>query len=347
VAAPLEPQAPPTLGDLKHKLIRGGIAVVVLVAVGIGLLALLPGLSGVRSAITGASPYWVLAGAAITLAGVTGAVVFVTLVFADVPQQLTWKMGGAQQAANAVLPTAGSTGVGYWTLSSIGWGAKRFAERTAVLIIAPGTPNLLLIIVLGLGMGLHLFAGPGDWWLTWLPAALGIVVIVVVIWAARWGHRLAGRTERRWLREGLNVVATGVTGTIEVLRRRSWRVLGTWVDLFGLIGALWACLIAVNEHLPFAVVSMGYLIGQFAQAIPVPGGIGAIDAGVTGALVLYGGGTSISAAGEVISHALALLIPIAAGSVAFALLPREISRTPRQTEPAPAAPAVSPSVAST
>jgi uncharacterized membrane protein YbhN (UPF0104 family) len=109
----------------------------------------------------------------------------------------------------------------------------------------------------------------------------------------------------------------------------------TFVDLLGSICALWACLIAVNEHLPFAVVAMGYLIGQFAQAIPVPGGVGTIDAGVTGALVLYGGGTSVSAAGEVISHGLALLIPIVAGGVAFALLPREIQRTrTRTTEPA-------------
>jgi uncharacterized membrane protein YbhN (UPF0104 family) len=229
--------------------------------------------------------------------------------------------------------------VGYWTLSSIGWGLARFAERTAVLIIAPAAPNVLLIIVLGLGMGLGLFAGPSDWWLTWLPAGIGIVVVVVAIWAARWGQRLAARTQRRWLREGLRVVATGVTGTVEVLRRRSWRVLGTWVDLFGAIGALWACLIAVGEHLPFAVVCMGFLIGQFAQAIPIPGGVGAIDAGVTGALVLYGGGTSISAAGEVISHGLAMIIPIVAGAVAFALLPGEIRRQSEPAHPEGAAPA--------
>ena len=102
---------------------------------------------------------------------------------------------------------------------------------------------------------------------------------------------------------------------------------------------LWACLIAVNEHLPFAVVAIGYLVGQIAQVIPVPGGIGAIDAGVTGALVLYGGKTSISAAGEVISHGLALLVPIVAGAVAFTLLPGEISRTRGRAQlPVPAPP---------
>jgi len=46
-----------------------------------------------------------------------------------------------------------------------------------------------------------------------------------------------------------------------------------WVDLLGSICALWACLLAVDEHLPFSVVAMGYLIGQFAQVIPVPGGL--------------------------------------------------------------------------
>jgi hypothetical protein len=155
--------------------------------VAIAVIGLLPGLKGVRSAIAAASPGWVLAAAGVQAVGVAGAVVFVELVFADVPHWLAWKMGGAQQAANALLPTGGGTLVGYWTLSSVGWGAERFAERTAVLIIASAAPNVLAIVVIGLGMGLGLFAGPNDWWLTFLPAAIGIVVVVGAIWAAGWG----------------------------------------------------------------------------------------------------------------------------------------------------------------
>jgi len=187
----------------------------VLVVVVIGVISFLPGLDGVRSAIAVASGWWVLAAAGIQLLGIAGAVAFVQLVFADVPHGLTWKMGGAQMAANVILPTAGNTAVGYWTLSSVGWGLERFAERTAVMIIAPAAPNVLLIIILGIGMGLGILPGPSDWWLTWLPAAICILVVVVAIWAARWGHRLAARSKRRWLREGLHVVATGVTGTVE------------------------------------------------------------------------------------------------------------------------------------
>src|SRR5262249_6637551 len=61
-----------------------------------------------------------------------------------------------------------------------------------------------------------------------------------------------------------------------------------------LLGVLVA--VAVGDHLPFAIVAMGYLIAQFAQVIPVPGGVGTIDAGVTGALVLYGAPTTTTTA---------------------------------------------------
>ncbi len=121
----------------------------------IASVGLLPGLHEVRSAIAQASPGWIVAAAGIQLVGIGGAVVFVQLVFSDEPERLTWKMGGAQQAANALLPTAGSTLVGYWTLSSVGWDAERFAGRAAVMIIAPAAPNVLAIIVIGLGMGLE------------------------------------------------------------------------------------------------------------------------------------------------------------------------------------------------
>lgn len=317
--------------DIKSKLVRGGILVGVLALVAVGIVALLPGLDGVRETIAAASGAWVAGAAGIQLAGVAGAVVFVQLVFADVPHRLTWKMGGAQMAANVLLPTAGNTAVGYWTLSSIGWRLEPFAERTAVMIIAPTAPNVILIAVFGLGMGLGLFGGPQDWWLTFLPAVVAIAIIAVAIWAARWGHRLAARSQRRWLREGLRVLATGVTGTVEVLRRRNWRVLGTWVEVFASIGALWAALVAVGEHLPFAAVAMGFLIGQVAQVIPMPGGIGSIDAGVTGALVLYGATFDKATAGELIAHALALVVPLLAGVVPLALLPAEIRRTRNQT----------------
>ena len=148
-----EPAPPPETGDLKRKIVRGAILLGVLVVVAVGILALVPGLSGVRSAIAGASPAWVIAACGIQLVGVAGAVVFVQAVFDELPRGLSWWQGWGMQGANAVLPTAGSTGVSFWSVSALGWATYRFLERTAVMIIAPAAPNILLIIVFGAGMG--------------------------------------------------------------------------------------------------------------------------------------------------------------------------------------------------
>ncbi len=321
-----ERERPPETGDLKRKVIRGTILLGVLVAVLLGILALVPGLSGVRSAIAGASPAWVVAACVIQLVGIAGAVVFVQAVFGELPRRLSWWQGWGMQGANAVLPTAGSTGVSFWSVNAIGWTNYQFLERTAVMIIAPAAPNILLIIVFGTGMGLGLLAGPSDWWLTLLPAAIALVVVVGAIAVAIWAERLTRRLTNQRLAQGINIVATGVTGTVAILRRRSWRVVGTWVDLLAAIGALWASMIAVGDHVAFAIVAMGYLIGQFAQVIPVPGGVGTIDAGVTGALVLYGAPATITTAGELISHGIALIVPLITGALAFIFLPKEIAK---------------------
>jgi hypothetical protein len=83
MASPEPEGEAPKYGDIKRKLIRGGIAVAILLLIATGLLALLPGLDGVRSAIADASTGWVAAAAGIQLAGVVGAVLFVQLLFAD------------------------------------------------------------------------------------------------------------------------------------------------------------------------------------------------------------------------------------------------------------------------
>jgi hypothetical protein len=80
---------------------------------------------------------------------------------------------------------------------------------------------------------------------------------------------------------------------------------------------------------------MGYLIGQIAQVIPVPGGVGAIDASVSRALIIYRADASKATAGELISRAIGLLVPIIVGNVALALLPRAIQRQRSDLKPTP------------
>jgi uncharacterized membrane protein YbhN (UPF0104 family) len=51
---------------------------------------------------------------------------------------------------------------------------------------------------------------------------------------------------------------------------------------------LWVTFHAVGADVPLSVVLMGYLIGQLGGLLPLPGGVGGIDGGLIGTLVVYG-----------------------------------------------------------
>ena len=50
---------------------------------------------------------------------------------------------------------------------------------------------------------------------------------------------------------------------------------------------LWATYHAFDISLPLTILLMGYLIGQLGGLLPIPGGIGGIDGGLIGTLIVY------------------------------------------------------------
>ena len=55
------------------------------------------------------------------------------------------------------------------------------------------------------------------------------------------------------------------------------------------IGVLWASFHAFGVHVPLAVVVQGFFLGMVANLFPLaPAGVGAVDAGMIGAFVLFG-----------------------------------------------------------
>jgi glycosyltransferase 2 family protein len=69
---------------------------------------------------------------------------------------------------------------------------------------------------------------------------------------------------------------------------------------------------------------MAYLIGMAANALPIPGGIGAVDGSLVGMLTIYGAHLSTAAAAVLVYRALALWIPTLVGTVAYILLRRSL-----------------------
>jgi Lysylphosphatidylglycerol synthase TM region len=67
---------------------------------------------------------------------------------------------------------------------------------------------------------------------------------------------------------------------------------------------------------------LGYLIGYLATAIPIPAGIGVLEGGLVGTLVLYGAPPAQTAAAVLIYHAIAFWIPSLGGLGAYTALRR-------------------------
>jgi uncharacterized membrane protein YbhN (UPF0104 family) len=125
-------------------------------------------------------------------------------------------------------------------------------------------------------------------------------------------------------------VLEGVPDAELLLRRRSPGVLlgsfGTTVfDLAVMAGAFRA----TGVSPPIGVLTLGYLIGMLGGNVPVPGGIGGVDAGLIGTFTLFHEPLGATTVAVLTYHAIALWVPAVLGSVAFVRLRATLQREER------------------
>jgi uncharacterized protein (TIRG00374 family) len=304
----------------------------------VAIVTLVPGLGELRSRLSHAKPEWLLLGVALKLLSGLGYVAVFRMVFCRrMSWRVSYKIGMSELGANALFPTGGAGGLalGAWALRRGGMQASEIARRTVAFFLLTSVPNVLGVIIIGLGLATGLFGGETNPLLTILPAAVAAGAIVAALQAGRiaerWGSRLerAGRHERsgrtRALWRGLTAVAEGVEEAVALLRE------GNGVLILGLIAylafdvmILWVAFRAIGTPPPLANLWMGYLIGELGGLIPVPGGIGGVDAGLVGTLALYHASLASAAGAVLIYRAIALWVPAVVGGGAFVLLRRTL-----------------------
>jgi uncharacterized protein (TIRG00374 family) len=125
----------------------------------------------------------------------------------------------------------------------------------------------------------------------------------------------------------LGALAGGVREGLLLLRRHDpWLIAGLIGYLAFDVMILWATFHAFGSSPPLAIIWMGYLIGELGGLIPLPGGIGGVDLGLVGTLVLYRVPVGAAAAAVLAYRGLALLVPSVTGAAAFLLLRRSLRR---------------------
>ena len=132
--------------------------------------------------------------------------------------------------------------------------------------------------------------------------------------------------------------SSGTTEAKKILRSGNRRVLAGSVGYWAFDNAvLWATFHSVGVSPPLTVVLMGYLIGQLGGLLPIPGGIGGIDGGLIGTLVVYGAPAAGTAAAVLGYRLILFWLPLIVGAMAFGGLRRDM---PRGGELASCAPAI-------
>jgi hypothetical protein len=116
-------------------------------------------------------------------------------------------------------------------------------------------------------------------------------------------------------------------------------MLGAFAYLLCDIAVLWACLRAVGVSAPILPLIVGYQVGYLSNLIPIPGGVGVLEGGLLGALLLYGLPAAPTAAAVILYHAIALWVPTLGGTYGFLRLRRSMGvpvvvRRPKLVEPA-------------
>jgi uncharacterized protein (TIRG00374 family) len=122
----------------------------------------------------------------------------------------------------------------------------------------------------------------------------------------------------------------GTAEAVQIVRSRNALVIAGSVGYWAWDNAvLWATFQAFDYSPPVTVVLMGYLIGQLGGLLPLPGGLGGIDGGLIGTLVVYGTPAAVTAAAVLTYRVVLFWLPLLAGAVAFISLRRALNKPDR------------------
>jgi uncharacterized protein (TIRG00374 family) len=307
------------------------IAVGLLAAV-VAVVTLLPGLASLRTRFSHAEPGWLVLGVGLKLlSGLSYVVIFRAVFCNRMRWRHSYEIGMSELGANALFPTGGAGGLalGAWALRRGGMPSSQIARRTVAFFLLTSVPNVLGVVIVGVGLAVGLFPGHASLALTLLPAAIAALAIVATLAIGRLAGRLHGRLADT--RAGskrvaaLSAIAEGVDEALALLREHDWQLIGGLIGYLAFdVMILWATFHAFGASPPLAIIWIAYLIGELGGLLPVPGGIGGVDAGLVGTFVLYGVAVTPVTAAVLTYRAIALWVPAVFGATAFVALRRTL-----------------------
>lgn len=316
-------------------------SVLLVLALLLAIYILFPKLVGLGDALSRlgeADGLWIAVAVGFNVAAIaTYIALFKAVVGGDV-LRLSWKetyeINMAGVAATRLFSAGGAGGIAltYWALRKAGMLRRAAARRMVAFLTLQYVFYPLALIVFGVLLRTGVLPGKSSVELTVIPAAVaGVLLIggalVALIppdlggRAARYTHGERGQAVVAVLGKASATAGEGLRLAVNLLANpaRGWlAVLGSAGYWAANIGILWASFRAFGVHVPLAVVVQGFFLGMVGNLFPLaPGGVGAVDAGLIGAFVLFGLPEETVFPAILVYRVAAFWLPIPPGVFAF------------------------------
>ena len=317
-------------------------AVVVVLLVGIYFLfPKLVGLGDALSKLDDADPLWIAIAIGFCIASFgTYIALFKAVVGGDVLRfswKETYEINMAGVAATLLFSAGGAGGIAltYWALRKAGMARRDVGRRMVAFLTLHYAFYPIALILFGVLLRTGVMNGEDSVELTIVPAGVAGLLLVAGVLIALIPPDLARRIGPFVEAHGgerAGSLATNVAkipaivgegfrfalGLFAHPRRGGLAVLGAAGYWATNIGVLWASFHAFGVHVPLAVVVQGFFLGMVANLFPLaPAGVGAVDAGMIGAFVLFGLPEDTVFPAILVYRLVAFWLPIPFGIVAF------------------------------
>ena len=257
---------------------------------------------------------WVAVAAGLELLSIVGFVLVFTLAFrgAGLAGAGAGPRAGLRSLAAATLlpagglvgPVAGALGPDTDTAA-----IRRLTRSSIGLVVLTSVPLFVAVVVIGVMLGMGWLNGPHNALLTLLPAAIAFAAVAVAWRVSQ--RRPVGETT-------VALVRGGLADARDLALGGDWRLVGSLAYYGFDTAVLWAAFHALAQTPPLGAIVMGYVLGSLAASLPTPAGLGALEGGLVGGLVLYGTASGPAAAAVLLYRAISVSVPLLVGGIAWA-----------------------------
>jgi uncharacterized membrane protein YbhN (UPF0104 family) len=312
------------------------------------LYLLAPQLAGLEDTwhrLEDGSPWWLALGLVFGLVMFGGYVamfrgIFIRAGAARIGWRASYQITMAGLAASRIFAAGGAGGlvVTAWALRRAGMARRLVADKTLTFLILTYMPYMAALILCGFGLRLGIFNGEAPFGLTVVPAVFAIVATAIGVATALVPTDLHRRVEGLDQRAGVvgtviqkaahapAAASAGMRDALHHLRHPDPALAGAVVFWAGQVAVLWAAFRAFGDAPPLAVLTQAFFVGMLGNLLPMPGGVGGVEGGMTAALAGFGVDTGQAFVAVLMFRAVTFWLPMVPGVVAYFQLRRTVER---------------------